>query len=108
MALRAARAAESTKAEEIDVLDLRQKTPVTDFFVICHGRNRMHVQAIGERVEEALAGQLHHREGADGNTWVLLDFGAVVVHVFQEETRRFYDLERLWGDADHLDWGAAE
>ena len=75
---------------------------VADYFVIASGRTDTQVQAIAENVIEKLkeAGEtLFRREGFREGLWVLLDFGNVVVHLFREEERRFYDLERLWGDA---------
>ena len=95
-------ACEAHKAVETAVLALRD-TIVADYFVIAAGRSRIQVQAIADGVEEALRGagvELGHREGYDSARWVLLDYGDVVVHVFAEEERRFYALERLWEEAE--------
>lgn len=92
-------ACEAHKAVEAAVLPLRD-TIVADYFVIAAGRSRTQVQAIAEGIEEALQAEgvrLGHREGYDTARWVLLDYGDVVVHIFAEEERRFYGLERLWG-----------
>lgn len=104
-ALRAAEAAESKRAEDIVVLDLRDLTLVTDYFVICTGGSRVQIRAIVDGVHEAMvdhaprAGARPLREGDAEAQWVLLDFGDVVVHVFGPEARAFYRLERLWGNA---------
>jgi ribosome-associated protein len=90
------------RASDVVILDLREFTNVTDFFVLCSGSADIHVKAIAERVREALAeeGQKPwHVEGMAYGTWVLLDYVDVVVHIFLEKKREFYDLERLWGDA---------
>ncbi|BCV20492.1 ribosome silencing factor [Moorella sp. Hama-1] len=98
----AARAVQAKKGRDPIILDLRGITLIADYFVIASGTSTVQVQAITNQVEESLesAGvELLHREGLDAARWVLLDFGDVVVHIFLEEERRFYDLERLWGDA---------
>ena len=80
---------------------------VTDYFVICHGGSNRQVLAIAQAVEERLSGELHlepdHVEGRRQGEWVLLDYIDFVVHVFVEEKRSFYALERLWGDAPRLE-----
>lgn len=100
-ALLAANIAESKRAEDIVVLDLRGQTLVTDYFIICTGTNRVQIRAIIDGIAEALA-ERHGpgvREGDESGQWVLLDHGDVVVHVFGPEARAFYRLERLWSDA---------
>ncbi|MDN5344703.1 MAG: ribosome-associated protein [Clostridia bacterium] len=97
-----ARALQEKKGLATVILDLQGVTLIADYFVIASGTSATHVQALAARVEEVLdtAGvRLLHREGRDSARWILLDYGAVVVHIFQEEERRFYDLERLWRDA---------
>ncbi|MBI3998602.1 MAG: ribosome silencing factor [Armatimonadetes bacterium] len=100
-ALLAAEAAEGKRAEAVVVLDLREQTLVTDYFVICTGGSRVQIRAIVEGIIEALTD--HHltpvREEDEATQWVLLDYGDVVVHVFDAEARAFYRLERLWADA---------
>ncbi len=101
-ALLAAHAAEVKQAERVVVLEVQEHTPVTDFFVVASGSNRVQIKAITEAVEEALeaAGERPGRaEGRADGRWVLLDFGDVVVHIFSPYERQYYDLERLWGDA---------
>ena len=101
-ARRAAQAALEKKAENLVLVDLRGKATYADFLVICSGTNERQLEAVAEAVERSLheAGQrLIGSEGARGGKWVLLDFGDVVVHVFHEQERAYYDLEGLWSDA---------
>ena len=95
-------AAEDRKAVDLKVLHLQKISDFTDYFVICGGTSERQVQAIADAVQESL--REHgvrplHVEGYNRAQWVLLDYGDLVVHVFQEEPRRHYALERLWGDA---------
>lgn len=95
----AARAADSKKALDIRVFDLRDISSFTDFFVICSGSNTRQIQAIADEVALQLkqAGQAPlGMEGYDTAEWVLVDYGDFIVHVFSEKARTFYDLERLW------------
>lgn len=97
------------KAVDLAILDLRSVSSVTDYFVICTGRSDVHVRAICDRVEEKLAGENERpvaREGVAHGRWALLDYGDVVVHVFQPESRAFYDLERLWSHAPRFTSGS--
>lgn len=98
----AVQSAEDKKAENITVLDIREVSIIADYFVICSGRSRTHAQSIAENIQEKMeeAGLLAlRREGFREGSWVLLDYGDVIVHVFQDAERKFYNLERLWGDA---------
>jgi len=94
--------ASDRKASDIVVLDLREHCSFTDYFVICSGSSKTQVRAICEHIEQ---GMKRHgrgapiREGTDNGQWALLDYGDVVVHVFQPETRELYDLEKLWFEA---------
>lgn len=95
-------AAEDRKAVDLQVLHLSEVSDFTDYFVICSGTSERQVQAIADAVEESLrkdGKRPLHVEGYNRGHWVLLDYGDFVVHIFQDETRRFYALERLWGDA---------
>lgn len=95
-------AAEDRKALDLRVLHLEKVSDFTDYFLICSGTSERQVQAIADAVEERMReGQVRplHVEGFNRGQWVLLDYGDFVVHIFQEEPRRFYSLERLWGDA---------
>lgn len=102
----AAVAADSKKATDILLLDLTGQTDVCDYFLICTGANGHMVDAIVDEVREKVRKNCEVRpmatEGRDGLRWVLVDYGSVVVHVFQPETRDYYRLERLWGDAPRM------
>jgi|SRR5215467_5808183 len=101
----AARAAAEKKGLEIVALDLRKVASFTDYFLICAGSNSRHVQAIADSIEEQLrkSGRRPlHTEGYSTADWILLDYGDFVVHVFSSTARRFYDLERLWRDAEQV------
>ncbi len=98
----AVRAAESKKASDIRVLDLRDVTSFTDTFVICTGSNSRQIQAISDEVNLKLkqAGQLPlSLEGFEHAEWILADYGDFIVHIFSEKARLYYDLERLWRQA---------
>jgi ribosome-associated protein len=101
----AARAAEEKKAQGVVVLRLSAITEFTDYFVICAGNSTRQTQAIADAVIEELK-QVKtrplHTEGYNNAEWILIDYGAFVVHIFTEESRSFYDLERLWRDAENV------
>ena len=109
-ALIAARAADSKKASDLMVQEVRDLIGVTDYFVIATAANNRQVNAIVDEIEEQLRKQAHvkpyHREGTQDGTWALLDYGNIVVHVFQPETREYYRLEALWNDAPVIDLAA--
>jgi len=97
-----ARVALDGLAEDAVILDMRRVASFCDYFVICQARSPLHIDAIHDRVIEAMAQEGLHsprREGGRNSTWVVLDYGDVVLHIFDEPTRAFYDLERLWSDA---------
>lgn len=102
----AVEAAQNKKASGITVLDLSELGTFTEFFVICTGFSTPQVQAICTEIEEQLYRELRrspeHREGHGSADWALLDFGGFVVHVFGEQARRYYDLERLWRSVPKL------
>ncbi|HXE58718.1 MAG TPA: ribosome silencing factor [Gemmatimonadales bacterium] len=101
----AVQAVEDLKGRQVVVLDLRGLSNATDYFVIASGTSDAHVRGIAEAVVERLDRRghaAHHIEGLGAGRWVLLDFVDFVVHVFHPETRSFYQLERLWGDAPAL------
>jgi ribosome-associated protein len=103
---KAVRAALDKKAVDVVVLDLRTTSAFTDFFVLCSGTSQRQVKAIADSVEEALrAAKVRpaHVEGYDRADWVLMDFFTFIVHVFTPQTRTFYALERLWGDAEKIE-----
>ena len=100
-------AAEQQKAHDIVVLDVRGQTIVADFFVVCAGTSTTHINAIVEGIQDHLRETLRKRaksEGTAASFWMLLDYNDVIVHVFDEGTREFYDLERLWGEAAITRW----
>ena len=104
-ALLSVRAAESKKANDVVLLDLRERSNFTDYFVICSGNTQRQMKAVVEAVIEKLQKKgvsPWHSEGIEGNAWMLLDYGDVVVHVFESAVREFYDLEHLWGDAPRV------
>ena len=102
----AIRAAEDKKAVDLAVLDLRKAAGFTDYFVICSGTNSRQVRAIADATTEALAAEgakPAHVEGYERSEWILLDFFDFIVHIFAPETRQFYGLERLWGNAERIE-----
>jgi ribosome-associated protein len=102
LALRAVELAQSKKAEDVTLMDLRQATNFTDYFVVCSARSDTQMRAIADAIVEGLAAIKHkvwHSEGYEGRSWVLLDYVQIVVHVFLPESRAYYALEKLWGDA---------
>jgi ribosome-associated protein len=106
---RAVRAAEDKKAVDLVALDLRKAAGFTDYFLLCTGNNPRQIRAIADGVMEALSEdgvKPAHVEGYDRSEWILLDYFDFIVHIFAPETRTFYGLERLWGNADKLDVSA--
>lgn len=96
------KAADDKLAQEIVVLDVQNLTPMADYFVIMHGKNEKHLQAIVDVIDEEVwkqGGQVKHVEGKDGGKWILMDLNDVIVHVFHYSERGFYNLEKLWLDA---------
>lgn len=94
-------AATEKKASDIIILDLRTRTDLTDYFMICSGRSKVQVQAIADNIlEQSYQSpfKVHTVEGHSTGNWIILDMGDLMAHVFHEETRGHYDLERLWGD----------
>ena len=106
-ACEAARIMDEYRGQNTVVLDLTAITPIVDYFVITTGSSSRQMKAIAEEVHRAMKAQGSKRigrEGEESNTWLLQDFGDVVVHVFTPEARELYDLEHLWADAPHIDW----
>lgn len=106
-AVAAARAAAAKQAEHITILDVHGLIVITDYFVICSGATERQVRTIVEEIEKALRDlgrKPVRREGESERRWVLLDYVDLVVHVFTEQEREYYDLERLWGDAPRSAW----
>jgi len=107
LAILAAKALDGKKGEEIKVMEVTELTTLADYFVICTGGSNTQINALCDAVEEKLEAEAGekplHREGHRGGIWVLLDYGCLVVHVFNSEAREFYSLERLWSDGKPLD-----
>ena len=104
-AQRAARAAIDKKAIDLVVLDVQGLSSVADYFLVCSGRSTPHVKSISDAIREELKDEGSrplHAEGQAESGWLLLDYGDVLMHVFLEDTRAYYALERLWGDAPLL------
>ena len=101
-------ALEDRKAEDVKVIDIQEISPVADYFVIANGTNQNQIQAMRDACEEALykAGlKDRHIEGNSNSTWILMDYGDIIVHIFSKEDRLFYDLERIWRDGKVIDAG---
>ena len=106
MAVQLAKTLDSKKGQDIKVLKTEELTTLADYFVLCTATSSTQVKAMSDACEEAMekrGEQAHHIEGHRDGTWLLMDFSSVVVHVFTEEARKFYDLERLWSDAQEVD-----
>ena len=106
VALQVTKALDEKKGIDIKLLRIEEVSSLADYFVICTGSVNTHVKTLCDYAEytmEQLGEPMLGREGHRGNSWELLDFGSVVVHVFTDEARKFYDLERLWADAEFVD-----
>lgn len=111
LALTAARVAAENRGRDIAVLDMRELTPIFDYFVIATGTSRRQLHAISEEIDNVLEKELGDKrlgiEGYQESRWILLDYGDVVVHLFDDETRDYYDLEQLWCHARRVPFVAA-
>lgn len=107
LALAAARTASENRGRNIVILDLREVTPVFDFFVIATGSSRRQLHAMSEEIDHKLEDDLGDKrmgiEGYSESRWILLDYGTVVIHLFDDETREYYDIENLWTQAKRID-----
>ena len=107
IAILCARIADDKKAEDILIFDVKNLTFIADFFVICSGLNSRQLQSIAGEIELKLHSYGIHWVGIQGYSdarWILMDYGDVIVHLFDRDMRHFYDLELLWGDAQKLSW----
>lgn len=105
----AVKALDSKKGKEIRLIRINKITTLAEYFVICTGTSNTQINALYDAVEKELTEKGEeplHREGYRGGTWVLLDYGCVVVHVFNDEARKFYSLEHLWADGEEVDLSA--
>ena len=106
VALEVTKALDAKKGLNIKLLKIDKVSSLADYFLICTGTSNTHVKTLCDYAEytlEQLGEHMLGREGHRGNTWELLDYGSLVVHVFTEEAREFYSLERLWADAEQVD-----
>ena len=97
----AVNALDDKKGEDITIIDISEISVLADYFIIAGGSNRSQIQAMADNVDECVSkngGTLKQIEGYDAGNWVLLDFQAIIVHIFDKENRLFYDLERIWRD----------
>ncbi len=100
------KALDAKKGLDIKLLKIDQVSSLADYFLICTGTSNTHVKTLCDYAEYTLENLGEHmlgREGHRGNSWELLDYGSIVIHVFTEDARKFYDLERLWADAEAVD-----
>ncbi len=107
LAVELARVADDMKCEEVTVMDLRGRSPVTDFFIVCSGTSDRQMQAVADEIishAKNAGTRPFGRGGTKKAEWILVDLIDVVVHIFTMEKRRYYDLELLWGDAPRLTW----
>lgn len=94
--------AANKKAEQIRILDVKDISSITDYFVICSGNSTVQVKAIADEIEEKMSEEGYepiHKEGYSSARWILIDYGDVIAHIFHREDREFYEIERLWADA---------
>ena len=106
VALTVTKALDEKKGMDIKLLKIDRVSSLADYFLICTGTSNTHVRTLCDYAEytlEQLGEPMLGREGHRGNSWELLDYGSVVIHVFTDEARKFYDLERLWADAETVD-----
>ena len=106
VALEVTKALDAKKGMDIKLLKIDRVSSLADYFLICTGSSNTHVRTLCDYAEytlEQLGESMLGREGHRGNSWELLDYGTIVIHVFTEEARAFYDLERLWADAEQID-----
>lgn len=92
---------EDKKAKNIEIIDISKISTLADYFIICSGTSTVHIRAVADELDLKMneAGfNLIHKEGYESARWILLDFGELVIHIFHEEDRSFYNLERLWAD----------
>lgn len=109
-AIQICRGADELKAQGIAVLDVRKQTIIADFFIICSGTSSTHIRSIAGHVQDKMReiGLRAKPEGDGDSQWVVIDYGDAILHVLSEETREFYDLERLWADAQISLWPEAD
>jgi ribosome-associated protein len=109
LARAAAQSAIDNRGQEVVILDMHEQTSLFDYFVIATGTSRRQLHAMSEEIDDVLEHKLHDKrmgiEGYEESRWIILDYGTVVIHLFDEETRQYYGLENLWADAKRVDLG---
>jgi ribosome-associated protein len=112
LALAAARVAQESRGRDVVVLDMRELTPIFDYFVVATGTSQRQLRAMSDDIDHALAERFNEHqmrtEGYTNTRWILLDYGDVVIHLFDPDTRRYYALEELWGGAKRVPFDGAE
>jgi len=106
-AIQCARIGEDNKAKDIVILDLRKVTPIFDFFVLMTGGSRRQLHTLAEETDAYMRSQDEQRltiQGYQASRWIVQDYGDIIVHVFDADSREYYALEDLWADAPHIDW----
>ena len=101
----AVKALEDNKAEDVKIIDIREISPIADFFIIADGMNQNQIQAMRDAVDEALYKadlKVRQVEGNQSSTWILMDYNDIIIHIFSKEDRLFYDLERIWKDGKEI------
>lgn len=110
LALAAARTAVEIRGQNVVILDTRGQTPLFDYFVIATGTSRRQLHAMSEEIDHQLEDRLHDRrlgiEGFEESSWIVLDYGNVVIHLFDESSRDYYRLEELWAESPRVDFSA--
>ena len=107
LARKAATFLDSKRGEKLNVIEVDSISSLADYFVIATGNNNTHVRALADELDERMKAEglpPARMEGYRSNSWILLDWGSVVVHIFTQEGRDFYDLDRLWADGNKIDW----
>lgn len=92
---------EDKKARDLNIVDISSMTILADYFIICNGTSRIHIKTLADELDlklKEMGVTLHHVEGYESARWILMDYGHVIVHIFHQEEREFYNLERLWAD----------
>ena len=107
LACEIARLADGRHCDDIVIMELAERSPVANHFVICTGTSAQQMRAVAKEIEvlgKGLGSRVYSRAGLQQGSWTIIDFFDVVVHLFEKEYRKFYDLEMLWGDAPKIDW----
>lgn len=108
LAVAAAREAEGSRGKDVLLLDMRDQTSIFDFFVVATGTSNRQLRAIADGIDDVLQKEFGHsrigREGYEDSHWILLDYGSIVIHLFDEKSRDYYRIEDLWAGANKVEW----